>query len=192
LKYLVVLLLIFVQLSAKTYDKLEFRGEGIDFLMGDFSSSNLYKVIGKPYPPFYTPWRADPTFDTKDIKKYQTLLKEYFQSYGYYKAAIEIRAKKDYIDVHIRKNEVIKVASIMIAPAKELRKMILFRVGDAFNTATFTASKKRLERYLLEKGYPQYTFDAKAYVDLDAYEVKLVFKVDKHKAVKLGKSTTYL
>ena len=189
MKYIVVLLLIVVHLSAKTYEKLEFRGEGIDFLMGDFSSSTLYKVIGKPYPPFYTPWRDDPTFKSDEIEEYQTLLTEYFQSFGFYKTDINITEKDDYIDVNINKNEVIKVTSIKIEPAKELRRGILFKEGSAFNTASFTATKKGLERYLLEEGYPKYAFDAKAYVDLDAYEVKLEFHVDKNDSYNLGETT---
>jgi len=188
LKQLFILLLLVGFIEAKTYEKLEFSGEGIDFLMGDFSSSTLYKVIGKPYPPFYTPWRDDPTFQESDIKTYHTLLDEYFQSFGYYKADINITVKEDFIDVNIHKNEPIKVTSIMIEPSKELRRGILFKEGDTFNTATFTATKKGLERYLLEEGYPKYAFDAKAYVDLDAYEVKLDFHVDKNASYRLGET----
>ncbi len=186
MRYLLGLLLFWTLLEAKTYDKLTFRGDGIDFLVGDFSTSTLYKVIGKPYPPFYTPWRDDPTFDESEIKEYHTRLTDYFQSLGYYKADINITAKEDYIDVNIHKNAPIKVASIMIEPAKELKKGILFKVGDAFNTAAFTATKKGLERYLQEEGYPRYAFDAKAYVDLDKYEVRLDFHVDKNSSVKLA------
>jgi len=185
-RYLLGLLLFWTLLEAKTYDKLTFRVDGIDFLVGDFSTSTLYKVIGKPYPPLYTPWRDDPTFDESEIKEYGTRLTDYFQSLGYYKADINITAKEDYIDVNIHKNAPIKVTSIMIEPAKELKKGILFKVGDAFNTAAFTATKKGLERYLQEEGYPRYAFDAKAYVDLDKYEVRLDFHVDKNSSVKLA------
>ncbi len=188
MKYILLLLLLLHFLEAKSYEKLTFRGEGIDFLMGDFSSSSLYNVIGKPYPPFYTPWRAKPTFKSNEIEEFQTLINEYFQSFGYYKADINITEKDDYIDVNIHKNAPIKVTSIKIEPATELRKGILFKEGSAFNTASFTATKKGLERYLLEEGYPKYAFDAKAYVDLDAYEVKLDFHVDKNASYKLGQT----
>ncbi len=189
MKYLGILLFLLTLLDAKTYDKLTFHGEGIDFLVGDFSSSTLYKVIGKPYPPFYTPWRDDPTFEESDIPVYKKLLTEYAQSLGYYRAEITIMAKEDFIDVNIQKNAPIKVASIKIGPAKELKKGILFKEGDTFNTATFTSTKKGLERYLQEEGYPNYDFDAKAYVDLDAYKVDLDFHVDKNSSYKLGKTS---
>ncbi len=189
MRIIMIVLLLLSMLEAKTYDKLNFKGEGIDFLVGDFSSSTLYKVIGKPYPPFYTPWRDDPTFDESEMDSYQTRLNEYFQSFGYYKADINVTAKEDAIDVTIHKNTPIKVTSIMIAPAKELRRGILFRKGDVFTTDKFKATKQGLERYLLEEGYPRYGFDAKAYVDVDKYEVKLDFHVDKNASVKLGETT---
>lgn len=189
MKYIIVIALLLSQLQAKSYDTLTFRGEGIDFLIGDFSTSTLYKVIGKPYPPFYTPWRDDPTFEESDIPNYKTLLEEYFHSFGYYSVDVNITAKEDFIDVNIHKNAPIKVATISIEPAKELKKGILFKEGDVFDTATFTATKKGLERYLLEEGYPKYAFDAKAYVDVDAYKVDLDFQVDKNSSYKLGKTT---
>ena len=186
MKYFVILLLLIVPLSAKVYDKLTFKGKGIDFLVGDFSTSTLYKVIGKEYPPFYTPWRKDPTFGENEIAEYQKRLIEYCQSLGYYKAKIDITPKEDVIEVDIQRNAPIKVTSIKVAPAKELKKGILFKVGDTFDTATFTASKKGLERYLQEEGYPKYRFDAKAYVDVDAYRVDLDFHVDKNSSITLG------
>jgi translocation and assembly module TamA len=182
----VILLLFFTLSYAKTYDKLTFEGEGIDFLVGDFSTSTLYKVIGKPYPPFYTPWRDDPTFEESEIEEYKKRLLEYFHSLGYYKAEIEIEPNENEIVVNIKKNAPIRVTSITIAPAKELKKGILFKVGDIFNTSTFSATKKGLERYLQEEGYPKYAFDAKAYVDVDAYEVALDFHVDKNGSYSLG------
>ena len=70
-----------------------------------------------------------------------------------------------------------------------MRSGILFKVGDGFNTATFSATKKGLERYLKEEGYPQYAFKAKAYVDIDAYKVDLDFFIDKKSAFRLGETT---
>ena len=189
MKYFVALLLMVVTLGAKTYQTLDFVGDGVDSVMGDFSTSTLYSVIGKPYPPFYTPWRSDPTFESRQIPKYEKLLTEYYQSLGYYRAEIMTQEKKDSLVIKIQKNAPIKVSSIKIHPAKELKKGILFKVGDRFNTANFTATKKGLERYLQEEGYPQYAFNAKAYVDVDAYKVSLDFMVDKNKTVRLGETS---
>ncbi len=185
----IFLFLLLSLLDAKVYDKLVFKGKGLDFLVGSFASSTLYKVIGKEYPPFYTPWRDDPTFDTKEIKKYKEKLSEYLESLGYYRGEVGIKEGSDKLVANITLNEPIKVTSIKIYPAKELRRAILFKEGSTFNTANFTASKKRIERGLLEYGHPFYDFDAKAFVDLDRYRVDLDFHVDKNGTYYFGNTT---
>jgi translocation and assembly module TamA len=176
-------------LSAKVYDKLEFRGEGIDFIVGNFATSTLYKVIGKPYPPFYTPWRSDPKFYTKEIKEYERKLKEYAESLGYYKAKIDIKEEGDRLVAGIDLGDPIRVESIRIYPAKELRTLIRFKEGSVFNTANFTQSKKLIERWMVENGHPLYDFNAKAYVDIDRYGVNLDFKADKNGTYYFGETT---
>jgi translocation and assembly module TamA len=183
----IILLFIFTvaTLYSKEFEKLEFQGKGIDFLMGTFSSSNLYKVIGKPYPPFYTPWRDDPTFDDLEIPKYEEVITEYFNSHGYYNVEINTTVLKDKIISNIHKKNPIKIKEIKVHPTSGLRKYLPFNEGDVFTTDGFKSSKKIIERKLLEEGYPRYFFEAKAYVDLDLYEVKLDYHVDKNMSVTL-------
>jgi translocation and assembly module TamA len=189
LKYFIFLLFFTITIFAKSYDKLEFSGEGIDFLVGDFATSNLYKVIGKEYPPFYTPWREDHTFSDDEIDDYKARLKDYCESLGYFRSDINITAGEDSIKVILDIKDQIKVKSIKVHPDKEFKNAILFKENSPFNTANFTQSKKRIERYMLENGHPKYGFDAKAYVDLDKYEVNLDFYVDKNGTYRIGKST---
>ena len=186
-----IFLLIFttVLLQAKEFESLKFKGEGIDFFMGTFSSSNLYKVIGKPYPPFYTPWRDDPVFEEYDVDDYEKVILDYFHSHGFYKAEINSTIGKDEIVININKNEPIKIKKIKVYPASELKQYLPFKEGDVFTTDGFKESKKILERRLLEEGYPRYFLAAKAYVDLEVYEVNLDYNVDKNESVILGKTT---
>jgi len=188
LRYIIFIALILTSLFAKSYKTLEFKGKGIDFLAGDFATSTLYKVIGKVYPPFYTPWRSDPTFDSDEIEDYKQRLKDYLESLGYYKAKIDIKEKKDKIVVDINRGERIKVDSIKVYPDSKYKKLILFKEGSAFTTQNFTQSKKRIKRYMLENGHPTYKFNAKAYVDLKKYHVDLDFLVDENKTLYFGKS----
>ncbi len=189
MKYFIFILFFIISLEAKIYQKLEFQGAGIDFLVGDFASSTLYKVIGKEYPPFYTPWRSDPTFDSKEIEEYKDRLQDYLESLGYYKATIATKELNDKIVVDINRGERIKVKRIKVHPDSWFKRLILFREGSYFDTARFTQSKKRIERYLQENGYPKYKFKAKAMVDLDSYRVDLDFFVDKNKTCYFGDTT---
>jgi len=184
-RFIVLFIFITVLLSAKEFEKLEFKGDGIDFMMGTFSSSNLYKVIGKPYPPFYTPWRDDPTFDEVELPKYEELITDYFHSHGYYNIELNSTVGKDSITIYIKKNDPIKIKEIKVHPTEGLRKYLPFKEGDVFTTDGFKESKKIIERKLLEEGYPRYFFESKAYVDLDLYEVKLDYHVDKNMTVYL-------
>lgn len=188
-RFLFLLIFIIVNLDAKKFDKLEFKGDGIDFFMGSFSSSSLYKVIGKPYPPFYTPWRKDPIFYDSDVKNYEEVIQEYFHSHGFYKAKISSTIKEDKIVINIVKNDPIKIKEIKVHPTKGLAKYLLFQVEDVFTTDGFKESKNVLERKLLEEGYPRYFLDAKAYVDVDLYEVKIDYNVDKNESVTLGETS---
>ncbi len=188
-RFLFLLIFIVVNLDAKKFDKLEFKGDGIDFFMGTFSSSSLYKVIGKPYPPFYTPWRKDPIFYDNDVKNYEEVIQEYFHSHGFYKAKISSTIKEDKIVINIAKNDPIKIKEIKVHPTKGLAKYLPFQIGSIFTTDGFKESKNILERKLLEEGYPRYFLDAKAYVDVDLYEVKIDYNVDKNESVTLGETS---
>ena len=185
-RFIFLLMFTIVALHSKEFEKLEFQGKGIDFLMGTFSTSSLYKVIGKPYPPFYTPWRDDPTFNDLDIPKYEEVIRDYFYSYGFYHVALNSTVSEDKIVIDIQKNDPIMIKEIKVHPTSKLSQYLPFKVGDVFTTEGFKTSKKNIERKLLEEGYPRYFFEAKAYVDLDLYEVKLDYHADKNMSVSLG------
>ncbi len=178
-----------ISLEAKEFKTVEFTGEGIDFLVGTFSSGKLYEAIGKKYPPFYTPWRADPIFNDKEIDEYKKLLKAYFQSFGYYKVSIDHEIKPDKIILKIKKNKPIKVHSIVVKPSSDMKKFVEFKKGDIFTTDAFKSSKAAIERNMLENAHPKYGFDAKAYVDLEDYQVRLNFMVDKNGTYNFGNTT---
>ena len=184
-----MILFLSISLFAKEYKTLEFRGKGIDFMVGAFATSTLFKVIGKEYPPFYTPWRDDPTFNDSEIEDYKERLKDYFESHGYYRAKIDIYPKNGKLIVDIDKGEPIRVASIKVHPDSKFKNAILFKKGSVFNTADFTSSKKRIERYMQENAHPLYGFNAKAYVDLEKYRVDMDFYVDRNGTYYFGDTT---
>lgn len=187
--FLFLLFFAAVVCDAKVYEKLLFTGSGVDTLTGELSSDKLYSVIGKPYPPFYAFWRKDPVFDDTEIPGYIKRLKKYYASLGYYRASFTSKTTSDKIIIHIEKNAPIRIASIKVAPDREYQKLLPFKVGDIFRTDKFKASKKKIERYMLENAHPKYSFDAKAYVHLDTYRVDLVYHVDDNISCTFGDTT---
>lgn len=174
---LLIITILSLNLFAKEIKTIDFQGD-IDLLLGDFSKSNLEKVCTIFYPPFYKFWQKDPVFSENDIKACESLLEDYFASFGFYKASISSKIDGEKATFDIKKNEAIKIAFIEID--EEYKDIIKLEKDDNFVSSNFTNSKKNIYKYLGEKGYIKAELDAKAYVDLDLYKVDLVYKVTKN------------
>lgn len=174
---LLIITILSLNLFAKEIKTIDFQGD-IDLLLGDFSKSNLEKVCTIFYPPFYKFWQKDPVFSENDIKACESLLEDYFASFGFYKASISSKIDGEKATFDIKKNEAIKIAFIEID--EEYKDIIELEKDEAFVSSNFTNSKKKIYKYLGEKGYIKAELDAKAYVDLDDYKVDLVYKVTKN------------
>ncbi|WP_198305409.1 autotransporter assembly complex protein TamA [Arcobacter vandammei] len=181
----IFLLILFLSLNlfAKDIKTIDFQGD-IDLLLGDFSKKNLEKVCSISYPVFYKFWKEDPIYNKNDIKVCESLLEDYFASFGFYKALISSKIENEKATFDIKKNEAIKIDSIEIVD--EYKNIIEVKKDDIFVASNFTNSKKNIYKYLGEKGYIKAELDAKAYVDLDLYKVDLVYKVTKNELQYFG------
>jgi len=175
-KYLIILILLTVYIYSKTFNNIEFKGD-IDLVTGEFDRETLLKICHIEYPPIYKVWKQDPTFDSKQIDDFRENLINYARSVGYYKVQVYPKTEGDTIVLRIIKNRPIKIKSISMD--NEFKRFALFKKGKRFRTRDFTETKKRITRYLEENGYPTYTMKAKAFVDLDLYEVRIDIKIDK-------------
>ena len=175
-KYLILLILLTFYVDAKIFHNIEFKGD-IDLISGEFDRETLLKICHIEYPPVYKIWKSDPVFDSKQIDEFRDYIIKYAKSMGYYKVKVNVKTKRDTIIIYIIKNEPIKIKSISMAD--EFKRFALFKKGKRFRTRDFTETKKRITRYLEENGYPTYTMNAKAFVDLDLYEVRIDIKIDK-------------
>ena len=182
-KYLVLIILLSMFIEAKTFSKIEFKGD-TDLITGEFDRSTLLKICHVEYPPIYKIWQSNPTFEEKQIPKFVESLKSYAHSMGYYKARVYAKTTSDTIFLYIKKNKAIKINSIELD--FEFKKMALFKQGERFKTKDFTQTKKKITRYLEENGYPTYSMNAKAKVDLDLYQVDIVMKIKKGKKRYFG------
>jgi len=175
-KYLILLILLTLYVDAKIFHNIEFRGD-VDLIAGEFDRETLLKICHIEYPPVYKIWKSDPVFDSRQINDFKTYIIKYAKSMGYYNVKVNVKTKRDTIIIYIKKNKPIKIKSISMAD--EFKRFALFKKGKRFRTRDFTETKKRITRYLEENGYPTYTMNAKAFVDLDLYEVRIDIKIDK-------------
>ncbi|RUM74273.1 MAG: hypothetical protein DSZ11_04315, partial [Sulfurovum sp.] len=177
-KYLILFILLSLFIEAKSFSEIEFKGD-TDLITGEFDRSTLLKICHIEYPPIYKIWKSDPTFTTKQIPKFLENLKKYAHSMGYYKAKVYVKTSGDKIILNIQKKKAIKIHSIKLDKAFD--SFALVKKGKRFRTRDFTQTKKKIVRYLEENGYPTYTMNAKAKVDLDLYQVDIVIDIDKGK-----------
>jgi len=175
-KILYILLVWSAFIYGKTFHNIEFRGD-VDLLTGEFDRATLLKICHIEYPAIYKIWKKNPTFESKQIEGFKKNLISYAHSMGYYKVDVNSSVDEDTIYLNIKKNRAIKTASITID--KEFKKFLLFKENKRFKTTSFTASKKKITRFLEESGYPTYKMNAKAYVDVDLYRVDVNISIDK-------------
>ena len=174
--YLYIFLLLTMLLNGKTFTTVKFTGD-VDLITGEFDRATLLKICHIEYPPVYKIWKKNPTFESDEIEDFVENLIKYSQSMGYYKAEVSSSTDEDTIYLNIKKNRPIKTASITIN--KEFRSFLLFKENERFKTTNFTATKKKITRFLEENGYPTYKMNAKAFVDLDLYKVDVNISIEK-------------
>jgi len=174
--YLYILLFFTIFIEAKTFTKIEFRGD-VDLITGEFDRATLLKVCHIDYPAFYKIWKSNPTFEEEEIPDFEDYLKKYAESMGYYRVKLESSTEDDIILLTIHKNEPIKIVSIAVS--EEFREFLLLKKGERFKTVDFTESKNKIVDFLEQHGYPLYKMNAKAYVNLEDYRVDVNISVKK-------------
>jgi len=162
--------------ASKTFTNVKFTGD-VDLVTGEFDRATLLKVCHIDYPAFYKIWKSNPTFEKNQIDGFKESLESYAQSMGYYKVEISSKVDDDNIYLDIQKNEAIKVT--LIDMPDEFVHFALFEKGERFKTTDFTETKNKISSYLSEHGYPTFEMNAKAYVDIDLYQVEVKIKVKK-------------
>ena len=175
-KHLIFLLFFTLFLEAKTFTDIAFKGD-IDLLSGEFDRSTLLKVCHIDYPAFYKIWKSNPTLEESQIEDFEMYLERYAKSMGYYRVKVSSRSKNDTLYLNIEKNEPIKITSITLN--REYEKFSLLTKNERFRTTDFTQTKERIVDFLEENGFPTYSMNAKAYVDVDLYQVDINITVNK-------------
>jgi len=175
-KHLILLFLFTLFLNGQTFKNIEFTGD-VDFVSGEFDRATLLKVCHIDYPAFYKIWKSNPTFESKQIADFKQNLENYAHSMGYYKAEITSKTEDETIYLKLKKNEAIKVT--LIEMPDEFKDFALFQKGERFRTTDFTETKNKISSFLSEHGYPTFEMNAKAYVDIDLYNVEVKIEVKK-------------
>jgi translocation and assembly module TamA len=171
----IYLIFITISLHASSVKELHVKGD-IDLIAGDFSKDSLLKACNIAYPPFYKIWQKDPAFTKEQLHQCTQTLTQYAHSFGFYKAQITLEFQDDKATLHVKKNEPIRI--FYLEADDSVRPLIPFSEGDAFSPKEFTQTKRTIQSHFWNLGYPKAELDSKAYVNLEAYEVEIVFTLN--------------
>ena len=173
--YFFYLIFFAISLCANPIKTLHVKGD-IDLIAGDFSKDSLLKACNITYPPFYKIWQKEPVFTKEQLNECTQTLIQYAHSFGFYKAQVTLELKENEASLHVKKNEPIPIT--YLEAAQSLLPLIPFSEGDAFSPKEFTQTKRIIQQHFWNLGYPKVELDSKAYVDLKAYEVEIIFGVN--------------
>lgn len=164
-----------IVLNASTIKSLHVSGD-IDLIVGDFSKDSLLKACEITYPPFYKIWQKEPTFTPQQLNQCAQTLTQYAHSFGFYKAHIDLKINGDLASLHVKKNKPIPIT--YLEADQSILPLLPFGEGEPFSPKEFTQTKRAILNHFWNLGYPKAELDAKAYVNLEKYEVEMVFSLN--------------
>lgn len=172
-------------LSATSIKYLECKGSGT------FSESELYDALGLKQPAWYEFWKEKrPKINPKLTTSLLESLENFYKAEGYYHARVEKEEDNTTIFFSVKKGTPALIKEIKSDLENSYNELISYKVGDRFNANTFIGIKKDIKKQLLEDGYCNYNFDAKARVDIEKNIVFIHYHLQKNSPCKFGKITT--
>ena len=116
-------------------------------------------------------------------------LKHFYESEGFYDAAIVIREDNDTVITRIDAGEPVRVADINISSDFDIAKLVSFVRGERFTAKKFVTIKAEIIKALLDQGYCSYKLDTKAYIDLEKKRAQLRYDLRKGGICTFGETT---
>ncbi|HUH41485.1 MAG TPA: BamA/TamA family outer membrane protein [Sulfurimonas sp.] len=145
------------------------------------TSKELYSSLDLHEPRFYEFYKQNPSIDLKTIDLIIQTLKDYYKTKGFFDAVIELKIDKDSLFLIIEENSPIVIKDISNISDLDLNGVILFKVGDIFDSDRFIKSKKDLRLLYANNHFCSPSIDAKAWIDIDNRSAYLTYESSKNK-----------
>ena len=183
-KLVIFSLLLPLFLSASSMKYLECESSGT------FSESELYDALGLKQPAWYEFWKEKrPKINPKLTTSLLKSLENFYKSEGYYHARVQKKEDNATIFFSVKKGTPTVIKEIKSELESRYNALISYEVGDRFNAQTFINIKRNIKKKLLEDGYCNYNFDAKARVDIEKNITFIHYQLQKNAPCKFGKIT---
>jgi len=156
----------------------------------NIDEKDLQKAMGVDTKNIFQFWKDDkPSIDDKLLPTLENSLRNFYDSEGFYDAKFSIKTSETDVAVNITENKPVKIHDINITSDYDISDLITFEKGKVFRAKEFVSVKNKIIQKLLKEGYCSYDLDSKAYVDLDKYEVSILFTLKKGGVCTFGKVT---
>jgi len=155
------------------------------------TSKDLEEALGVKNKSFYEFWKNDdPRIDDNLIEALDSSLRSFYESEGFYDANFTIEEHHGSIEVEIREHEPIRIRGLNISSDYNISSLVNFKKKAIFKASQFIEIKKNIITALIKEGYCSYDLMTKAYVDLEAYDVFIEYKLSKGGICTFGELTT--
>jgi len=152
-----------------------------------FSQSDLYEALGLKQPAWYEFWKdKNPKINPKLSPSLLESLQNFYKAEGYYHTKVEKDENNNTITFKIHKGKAIIIQDINSSLEPRYAALIRYQKGDIFNANTFIQIKKDIKSRLLEDGYCNYNFDAKARIDIEKNIAFISYTLQKNPACTFG------
>ncbi|MGH7826761.1 MAG: outer membrane protein assembly factor BamA [Candidatus Binatia bacterium] len=170
----------------------------------NFTSGELTEVMSTKERPWYAPWRRRPTFEPSTFSADLDRLTRFYQSKGYYDAAVThdliVDREENLVtaNIEISEGEPVRVAEISLQVLDspelepELRSLLPelpLREGKVFDEQTYQQTEAKLKEYFYDRGRARVEIKRRAEVLLDADEARVFYEIDPGPSSVFGMTT---
>ncbi len=154
---------------------------------GGFSQSELYEALGLKQVAWYKFWKdKHPKVNTKLSTSLKETLKNFFKSQGYYHAIVTQKEDNTTIHFSVKKGSPVLISEVKSDLQAPFQSLISYKKGDIFKATTFVEIKQNIKKKLLEEGYCNAIFDAKARIDIEKNIVFIRYHLQKNSPCHFG------
>ncbi len=145
-----------------------------------FSDKELYEKLG--IAPVW--WKRllfhkKPHVDEKLLPILLDEIKAFYKDQGFWDVKVDLALKDRTVTFIIQENSPITIHYIAISSDFPIVSLIPLHRGERFIASAFKASKQKIKKALLKKGYCSYDFDPKAYIFSKRHSAYLVYALHK-------------
>ncbi len=135
---------------------------------GTFSQAQLYEALSLKQPAWYEFWKnKHPKINDKLIPSLQESLQNYYKAEGFYHVRVQKEEDNRSVTFLVKKGEPIMIKEIVSDLPEPYNTLISYHEGERFKATTFVEIKKEIKKKLLEEGFCNSIFEAKARIDIE-------------------------